>query len=163
MDTRIIVQLYLIAVQEEEDPPNQLVLKEQQMQHPYSTANSSSSSSGLSIADNMNSWRDETLNSSTEDQEMALQFSRWFYPMLNACNPLCAGASQESFGVQHFFRDCSMCILSIVGSPCPQNESYTGAELVTDRLKSLVQIEQIIFNPNLEPSGVRGIQTALII
>ena len=43
--------------------------------------------SNVAIGGDSDSWRDDTLQSSAEDKEMALLFSRWFYPMWNSLQP----------------------------------------------------------------------------
>ena len=113
---------------------------------------------GLTSAGDNNCWRDSTLQSSAEDKEMALQFSRWFYPMWNSCNPVypaAAAASVERFSPLHFFAECQLYMLSLVND-APHLETFSGAVLVTERLSALVRDEQLIFNPNLEPGGLRG-------
>lgn len=109
----------------------------------------------ISAGEESNSWRDGSLQSCAEDEEMALQFSRWFYPIWNGCNPLYPPSTAESFTPLHFFVDCQLHLLSLVGG-APQLETFQGAPLVTERLCALVRDEALIFNANLAPAGLRG-------
>lgn len=104
-----------------------------------------------------NSWKDGSLGSTEEDQDMALQFSQWFYPMLNACHPLFPFEQKppEAFAPNHFFRDANL-LLVVATRDDERRETFTDSESVCRRLMDLTRKENVIFNPNLEPTGVKG-------
>ena len=88
---------------------------------------------------------------------MALQFSKWFYPMLNACNPdYNQAATPDIFGVQHFFGDCMLLMKTVMNSE-ERVEHFNTSNLVVDRLAALVRDERLIMNPNVETAGLRGL------
>lgn len=104
------------------------------------------------------SWQNNALQSTEEDQEMALQFSTWFYQMLNACNPIYLNhiSQAKHFGPQHFFHDANLSML-FFDRENRQKEDVSQADVVCKRLSSLTSEQRLVFNPNLEPTGVKGL------
>lgn len=88
------------------------------------------------------------------DQELAEKFAKWFYQMLNSYHPHSQEAPVDQFGAQHFFSECTLKLLCAV--PDIRKEEYSGAGCVCNRLLALVKEEQLKFNPNLDPGGVKG-------
>lgn len=93
-----------------------------------------------------NFWNDRSLRQTNEDQQMAIQFSQWFYQRLNAC----------AIAPDDLFRDVFL-HLCIVGSDSSRSvERFDGSELVASRLCAFITEERLIFNPNATLDGVRG-------
>ena len=88
--------------------------------------------------------------SNTEVQEMALQFVRWFYPILN--NGHVANANNEdNFGPHHFWQDCQLKVCT------PQYEHLVeGSTAVAKKLLTLIGQHQLYFNPFDAQQGVRS-------
>ncbi|XP_054830833.1 uncharacterized protein C3orf38 homolog isoform X2 [Eublepharis macularius] len=90
-----------------------------------------------------------------EDKEyhsLGKEFCQWFFAMLNSQNPL-YGESPKEWGPQHFWDDV---ILKFCYNTSEQNvEEYSGAELVSLRLLSLVKEEYLYLNPNLNAGGLK--------
>lgn len=86
-----------------------------------------------------------------EVQEMAQQFVRWFYPILNnghLSNP----NAEDDFGPHHFWRDCQLKIHT------PQYENLVeGSVAVTEKFLSLIRQHQLYFNPFDAQQGVRSL------
>ncbi|XP_062983686.1 uncharacterized protein C3orf38 homolog [Elgaria multicarinata webbii] len=77
-----------------------------------------------------------------ECHSLGEEFCQWFFGILNAQNPL-IGEPHGEWGPQHFWDDI---ILKFCYNTSEQNmEEYTGAELVSLRLLSLVKEEYIFF------------------
>ncbi|XP_071476653.1 uncharacterized protein C3orf38 homolog [Diadema antillarum] len=87
-------------------------------------------------------------------QELAKQFSSWFFSQLNLMHPMNVQQSAD-WGPQHFLPDACLKLYVIRGSQ-KDLETYEGSDLVANRLKCLVSDEELIFNPNLLPDGTRG-------
>ena len=93
------------------------------------------------------------LDTHNSNYELAVQFVRWFYKMLNACNAP-QTADGEEFGVQHFYDDCSFRLLY---STYEQSvDEFKGAQVVCDRLRAFVCEEQLQFNANTDSDGTMG-------
>ncbi len=80
------------------------------------------------------------------DHQMAHQFAKWFYEMLNSLS--------GSYGPHHFYLDCKLEVVSVM--PDIKKDHYCGADIVARRLKAFKLEEQLTFNPNLAASGLRG-------
>lgn len=104
------------------------------------------------------SWCNNALCSTSEDQEMALQFSHWFYQLLNACNPIyiACDSTEERFGPHHFFHDANISLVMVNGE-ASHVESAGTSDAVYKILSSLTNDRQLIFNPNLDATGVKGL------
>lgn len=78
--------------------------------------------------------------------------------MLNACNPIYLNHNSpaERFGPQHFFHDANLSLL-FFDRDIRQKEDISQADAVCKRLSSLTSEQQLVFNPNLEPTGVKGL------
>ena len=87
--------------------------------------------------------------SNTSDLTMAVEFVGWFYTLLNTQSTT---TTQEDFGPQHFYKDCRLNLLSVVGEM--RTDQYTGGELVASRLLAFVREESLKFNPNDTPGGL---------
>ncbi|XP_053168381.1 uncharacterized protein C3orf38 homolog [Hemicordylus capensis] len=87
-----------------------------------------------------------------EYQSLGEEFCQWFFEILNSQNPL-LGESQVEWGPQHFWDDV---VLRFCYSTSEQNtEEFSGAELVSLRLLSLVKEECLFLNPNLNAGGLK--------
>ena len=89
------------------------------------------------------------------DKILAEQFTRWFFQMLNSYHPFSQEAPSESFGPHHFFKDCQMKMIS--ATPDIRRDIHNGATEVSERLLAFIKEEQLKFNPNMDPGGVKGI------
>ncbi len=87
------------------------------------------------------------------DINMATAFVDWFYKMLNSYNPHWQSGGTEAFGTHHFYPTCSMKIL--IPTSCEMQEHH-GADAVVDKFLGLVKSELLLFNPNMERSGIRA-------
>ena len=88
------------------------------------------------------------------DQALAEQFTKWFFQMLNSYHPFSQEAPVEGFGPHHFFADCRLKM--ICETPDLRREVHSGSSEVCRRLLAFVKEEQLKFNPNLDPGGVKG-------
>ncbi|XP_039219991.1 uncharacterized protein C3orf38 homolog [Crotalus tigris] len=87
-----------------------------------------------------------------ECHNLAEEFCQWYFRILNSQNPL-IGEPQEEWGPQHFWGDVT---LKFCYNTSEQNmEEYSGAELVSLRLLSLVKEEYLFLNPNLNAGGLK--------
>ncbi|XP_015261445.1 PREDICTED: uncharacterized protein C3orf38 homolog [Gekko japonicus] len=87
-----------------------------------------------------------------ECHSLGEEFCQWFFAILNSQNPLYA-KSPEEWGPQHFWDDV---VLRFCYNTSEQNvEEYSGAELVSLRLLSLVKEEYLYLNPNLNSGGLK--------
>ncbi|XP_026519791.1 uncharacterized protein C3orf38 homolog isoform X1 [Notechis scutatus] len=87
-----------------------------------------------------------------ECHNLAEEFCQWYFRMLNSQNPL-IGEPQQEWGPQHFWDDVT---LKFCYNTSEQNmEEYSGAELVSLRLLSLVKEEYLFLNPNLNAGGLK--------
>ncbi len=99
-------------------------------------------------------------NSSTQvpskpiTQELAEQFTKWFYALLNS---IAHGTipNPSEWGPQHFWED-SRLRLNIITTE-RRTDVFEGSEVVADRLKCLVSDEGLMFNPNNGPGGTSGV------
>lgn len=91
---------------------------------------------------------------SSTDQLLAEQFTRWFFQMLNSYHPFAQEAPAESYGPHHFFKDCQMKMIS--AAPDLRRDIHSGDIDVSQRLLAFVKEEQLKFNPNMDPGGVKG-------
>lgn len=92
------------------------------------------------------SWNDRSLRNTDEDQQMAIQFSFWFYQRLNS----------SALAASDFFSDAFLLLCVVGANGLRPTERFEGSELVVGRLRAFVIDEHIIFNPNSTPEGVRG-------
>ena len=88
------------------------------------------------------------------DQLLAEQFTKWFFQMLNSYHPHTQEAPSESYGAHHFYKDCQLKIIS--ATPELRRDIHNGDLDVSQRLLAFVKEEQIKFNPNMDPGGVKG-------
>ncbi|ETE66242.1 putative protein C3orf38, partial [Ophiophagus hannah] len=87
-----------------------------------------------------------------EYHNLAEEFCQWYFRMINSQNPL-IGEPQQEWGPQHFWDDVT---LKFCYNTSEQNmEQYSGAELVSLRLLSLVKEEYLFLNPNLNAGGLK--------
>ncbi|XP_061579777.1 uncharacterized protein C3orf38 homolog [Cololabis saira] len=85
------------------------------------------------------------------------QFCQWFFQLLNSQNPS-LGQKPQEWGPQHFWPDVKLRLLSRTTSE--QKEEIPGAELVSLRLLALTSSERLLFNPNLEPRGLKAVASS---
>ncbi|XP_002733864.1 uncharacterized protein C3orf38-like [Saccoglossus kowalevskii] len=88
-------------------------------------------------------------------QSMAEQFSTWFYQMLNSYNPILGQQPSSSWGPQHFYHNVKLKIFIERGL-----EEFEGDTLVAQRLLAFPKDECLLFNPNIGPNGVKGMENA---
>ena len=81
--------------------------------------------------------------------EFALQFSNWFYTMLNNCS---SSDKPSDFGPTHFFPDCSLKHETVMGDHCERYQC-NGADDACAKLRSFVEREGVLFNPHLDVGG----------
>jgi len=111
---------------------------------------------------NGDSWLSEFMNfehniqTTPEDQLMGQEFTKWFYRMLNACNPH-GEPSDTPFGVEHFFPTCELKIALVNTN---HFEVHQGAEAVCEKFLNLMQTELLIFCPNIDANGIMSIGTS---
>lgn len=84
------------------------------------------------------------------------QFCQWFFQLWNSQNPQAAQQAQD-WGPQHFWSDAKLLLL--LYTQVQQKEEFLGAELVSQRLFSLVWEERVLFCPNLEQTGLKCVST----
>ena len=92
----------------------------------------------------------------SEDQQLAIAFSQWFYEMLNSHNPTTMTTPSPDYGAHHFYQECKLQLLC--ATPQITKDTYIGACLVAERLLAFVKEEYLVFQPNLEKAGVRGVR-----
>ena len=81
-----------------------------------------------------------------EIDEMAHQFTNWFYSMLNQCQ----------LGIEHFWQDCSMCLVLSSEKDCSKLEIKNSAADVVQLIWDTKASNNLYFNPNLSHEGVQG-------
>ncbi|XP_007893897.2 uncharacterized protein C3orf38 [Callorhinchus milii] len=89
-------------------------------------------------------------------QAMGLQFSHWFYQLLNSQSPL-MGEQPKEWGPQHFWEDSELKFAYKTSEE--QVEAYHGAEMVSLRLLALTKDENLFLNPNLSGGGLKCIHS----
>ena len=89
-------------------------------------------------------------------QQLAKQFVTWFYQELNSLSPHAVqrGATSD-WGPQHFFNNCKLTMN--IQSQDSRMEAYETADTVSERFRALVQTEGLLFNPNIEADGTKGV------
>ena len=96
----------------------------------------------------------QTNKKTTRDQgqELAIQFATWFYKLLET---LVLPATD--WGPQHFWNDVK---LTIQYSEQNQSQELTieGSQLVSDKLQSMIIVDQLYFNPNISDDSVKSRQ-----
>jgi hypothetical protein len=88
-----------------------------------------------------------------EVDEMARQFTHWFYSMLNQHDEHHEGSR---LGVEHFWQDCNMKLVlnsEMGGSKC---EVKNSAANVVQLICSTKTQHNLYFNPNFSCEGVQG-------
>jgi len=81
-----------------------------------------------------------------EIDEMAQQFTVWFYSLLNQCQ----------LGMEHFWPDCSMCLVSSSEKYCSKLEITNSAADVVQLIWDTKAHNNLHFNPNVSHEGVQG-------
>jgi len=81
-----------------------------------------------------------------EIDEMAHQFTNWFYSLLNQCQ----------LGMEHFWQDCNMCLVLSSERDCSTLEVKNSAADVAQLIWDTKARNNLYFNPNLSHEGVRG-------
>lgn len=83
-------------------------------------------------------------------QQLAIEFSRWYYERLNTLT---------DFTVSHFWTECNL-RLEIIFAISPDNaiieEVINNGEVCCAKIKDLVAVKELWFNPNCNDAGVRG-------
>jgi hypothetical protein len=91
----------------------------------------------------------DTPNIGVEDNvidEMARQFTNWFYTVLN----------HFKLGIEKFWQDCSMCLDISSGSDCFRHEIQNSAVDVVKWICDTKTHDNLYFKPNLSHEGVKG-------
>lgn len=88
----------------------------------------------------------------SRNQTSAEEFVKWFYEMLNSCNPAFGKANTE-FGAQHFCNNAQL-FLVLNSSTGKEEEEVCGNSLVAERLFVFPKSAQLLFNPNVSSQGV---------
>ncbi|XP_075450124.1 uncharacterized protein C3orf38 homolog [Ascaphus truei] len=95
---------------------------------------------------------DKPVPGSLDCVKLGEQFCKWFFQLLNSQNPLLEHEKGD-WGPQHFWEDV---VLKFVYSTTEQNvEEYSGAQMASLRLLALVREERLLFQPNLDASGLK--------
>jgi len=81
-----------------------------------------------------------------EIDEMAHQFTNWFYSLLNQCQ----------LGMEHFWQDCSMCLVLSSETDCSKLDIKNSAADVVQLIWDTKTRNNLHFNPNLSSEGVQG-------
>ncbi|XP_023683379.2 uncharacterized protein C3orf38 homolog [Paramormyrops kingsleyae] len=79
-------------------------------------------------------------------------FCQWFFQALNSQNPA-KDQPPEPWGPQHFWENACLKLQSTMQAE--QLDEFQGAELVSLRLLAMAREERLLFNPNLEPHGLK--------
>ena len=92
---------------------------------------------------------------SETDRRFALQFTVWFYGLLNAWRDAAQAVSVGSdvFGAHHFYPRCRLRLLCFADDH--RIDNFSGAELVAQRLQALVREEDLQLMPNTDDDGRR--------
>merc|ERR1719383_760557 len=87
-------------------------------------------------------------------QEMANDFVRWFYDLINTCSH----SDSPEFNPAMFWPDASakVNLLGVNGESVESFQVEENAQEVCDMLKNVVRRHGLHFNPNLCEEGVRG-------
>ena len=94
----------------------------------------------------------------SEGQELAMHFSSWFYKLLaSLANSTAPGADSPDWGPQHFWQDAKLTVQCDEPSGL-QETTVEGARLVSEKFLSMVVIDRLCFNPNLNNDSVKGKQ-----
>ncbi|XP_041465399.1 uncharacterized protein C3orf38 homolog isoform X1 [Lytechinus variegatus] len=103
--------------------------------------------------------RDSSSHSTPADtswcQDLAVQFSSWFFTQLNQLHPQQTKESNNEWGPSHFLDDANLKLYVLRGTD-RRLDAYDGSALVSQRLGCLVKDEGLVFNPNLTAEGTRG-------
>lgn len=87
---------------------------------------------------------------------LGLQFSDWFYHLLNSQNPL-SGQAKGEWGPQHFWEDV---VLKFSYCTSEQNmEEYRGSAMTSLRLLALVREENLLLCPNVDGGGIKCVNS----
>ena len=81
-----------------------------------------------------------------EINEMAHQFTNWFYSLLNQCQ----------LGMENFWQDCSMYLVLSSERDCSELEIKNSAAEVVQLIWDTKARNNLYFNPNLSCEGVQG-------
>jgi hypothetical protein len=88
-----------------------------------------------------------------EVDEMAHQFTHWFYSMLNQHDVNHQGTQ---LGVEHFWHDCNMQLVLSSEMGCSKCEVKNSAANVVQLICDTKTQHNLYFNPNLSCEGVQG-------
>uniref|UniRef100_A0AAV2K322 NTF2 domain-containing protein n=1 Tax=Knipowitschia caucasica TaxID=637954 RepID=A0AAV2K322_KNICA len=89
-------------------------------------------------------------------QILGQQFCQWFFGLLNSQNPAQSQGPQD-WGPEHFWPDAKLNLLARVSGE--QMEEFVGADVVSSRLVALTREERLLFQPNLEGHGLKGLSS----
>ena len=94
----------------------------------------------------------------SEGQELGIHFSSWFYKLLaSLANSITPGTDAPDWGPQHFWQDAKLTVQCDEPSGS-QETTVEGARLVSEKFLSMVVIDRLCFNPNLNNDSVKGKQ-----
>ncbi|GFN75292.1 chromosome 3 open reading frame 38 [Plakobranchus ocellatus] len=87
------------------------------------------------------------------DMAFAMSFAKWYYSLLNSCNPDLAQAP-GGFGPQHFWRDVKMQLrMKMRGEEI--EETLFGDEAVAQKLLSFPVSDRLLFHPSDNVEGIK--------
>jgi len=91
--------------------------------------------------------------SSQQCQEMAINFARWYFQLLNSS----VDTDQTDWGPSHFWPDSSAKVSLMSGAGEQESlEAHHSASEVCDMLVQVMRRHRLTCNPNLCEEGVRG-------
>ncbi|PNF15905.1 hypothetical protein B7P43_G07985 [Cryptotermes secundus] len=88
-----------------------------------------------------------------EVDELARQFTHWFYSMLNQHDVY---HQDTQLGVEHFWKDCNMQLVLNSEMGCSKTEVQRSAADVVQLICATRTQHNLYFNPNLSHEGVQG-------
>ena len=88
-----------------------------------------------------------------EEHQNAVSFVKWFYNLLNSCNPD-LNQSRGDFGPHHFWRDAQM-RLEMTVSGQPVSETLTGGEAIARKMLSFSMGDRLLFSPSDSEAGLK--------
>nr|CAH7752113.1 unnamed protein product [Callosobruchus chinensis] len=79
--------------------------------------------------------------------QLAEQFARWFYTMLN---------SDEGVGTEHFYADAKLKLTIVTDKDCDIKEITDNPKDISNALQTLKLQHNLYFNPNFTNAGIQG-------
>ncbi|GFR87344.1 hypothetical protein ElyMa_004220900 [Elysia marginata] len=91
----------------------------------------------------------------SQEQQSAEDFAKWFYSLLNSCNP--EMGPRGDFGPQHFWADAQM-RLELTTQGRHVSETVNGAEMLAKKLLTFPVVDRLVFkiNPGADSVKIRS-------